>query len=120
MKCAQCIKYPSPVPDHKLNAGLGRGLQGLVGLVYAPAGTVLTVDLKDLVPKTQPGQGRGGVGLHQLDKHSLRRERGNRQNIQNESREERGKRQTMIAQTKTKGATQVGGGEGRERKEEIK
>lgn len=67
-----CIRYSSPVPDHELNAGLGCSLQGLVGLVYAPAGTVLPVDLKDLVPKTQAGQGRRRVSLHQLDKHSLR------------------------------------------------
>lgn len=43
-----------------------------MGLVYAPSGAVLPVDLKDLVPEAQPGQGGGGVGLHQLDKHSLR------------------------------------------------
>lgn len=67
-----CISCSSPVSDHKLNAGLGRSLQGFVGLVSAPAGTVLPVDLKNLVPKTQAGQGRGGVSLHQLDKHSLK------------------------------------------------
>lgn len=67
-----CISYSSPVPDHELNAGLGRSLQGFVGFVSAPAGTVLPVDLKNLVPKTQAGQGRRGVSLHQLDKHSLR------------------------------------------------
>lgn len=69
-----CKKNSSPVPDHELNARLGRSLQGLVGLVYAPASTVLPVDLKDLVAKTQPSQGRRGVSLHQLDKHSLREE----------------------------------------------
>lgn len=60
-----------PVPDHQLNASLSGNLQGFVGLVHAPAGTVLPVDLKDLVSEAQPGQGRGGVRLHQLDKHSL-------------------------------------------------
>ena len=58
-----------------------------MGFVQAPAGTVLPVDLKDLVPETQTGQGRGGVSLHQLDKHSLREETGNPKNSQNEIRE---------------------------------
>lgn len=66
------MRYVLPVPDHKLNAGLSRSLQGLVGLVCAPAGAVLPVDLKDLVAKAQAGQGRGGVRLHQLDKQPLR------------------------------------------------
>lgn len=74
----------SPVPDHQLDAGLGRSLQGLVGLVYVPAGAVLPVDLKDLVPEAQASQGRRGVSLHQLDKHSLRGE-GDRRMSQNES-----------------------------------
>lgn len=66
------MTYVLPVPDHKLNAGLSCSLQGLVGLVCAPAGTVLPVDLKDLVTETQASQGRRGVRLHQLDKQSLR------------------------------------------------
>lgn len=76
----------SPVPDHKLNAGLSCSLQGLVGLVHAPASTILPVDLQDLISKTKPCEGRGGVGLYQLDKHSLWKERGNRWNIQSQSR----------------------------------
>lgn len=42
-----------------------------MGLVCAPAGTVLPVDLKELVPKTEACQGGRRVGLDQLDKHSL-------------------------------------------------
>lgn len=66
-----------------------------MGLVYAPASTVLPVDLKDLVPKTQAGQGRRGVSLHQLDKHSLREERENGYNIQNESKDWEKRRETL-------------------------
>lgn len=62
---------PSPVSDHQLDASLGRSLQGLVALVCAPAGAVLPVDLQDLVPKAQAGQGGGRVGLHQLHKETL-------------------------------------------------
>lgn len=64
--------YHTPVPDHHLNAGLGRGLQSLVGFVHAPPGAVLPIDLQDLIAEAQPGQGGGGVGLHQLDEHPLR------------------------------------------------
>lgn len=66
--------YHTPVPDHHLDAGLGGGLQSLVGFVHAPASAVLPVDLQDLVAEAQPGQSGGGVGLHQLDKHPLREE----------------------------------------------
>lgn len=66
------IRCSSPVSDHKLNACFSRSLQGLVGLIYTPASTVLPIDLKNLVPKTQAGQGCRRVGLHQLDKHALR------------------------------------------------
>lgn len=66
------IRCSSPVSDHKLNAGFSRSLQGLVGLIYTPASTVLPIDLKNLVPKTQAGQGCRRVGLHQLEKHTLR------------------------------------------------
>lgn len=64
-------RSPSPVPDHQLDASLGRSLQGLVALVCAPAGAVLPVDLQDLVPEAQAGQGGGRVGLHQLHKQTL-------------------------------------------------
>lgn len=67
-------RSPSPVPDHQLDASLGRSLQGLVALVCAPAGAVLPVDLQDLVPEAQAGQGGGRVGLHQLHKQTLREE----------------------------------------------
>lgn len=42
-----------------------------MGLVCAPAGTVLPVDLEDLVPETQASQGGGRVRLHQLDEDPL-------------------------------------------------
>ena len=68
-----CCFISLPVPDDELDAGLGRGLQDFVGLVQAPASTVLPVDLEDLVPEAQAPQGGRGVGLNQLDKHALRR-----------------------------------------------
>lgn len=73
------ISCLSPVSDHQLNTGFCRSLQGLVGLVCAPASTVLPIDLENLVPKAQASQGRGGVGLNQLDKQSLTEETRTRQ-----------------------------------------
>lgn len=43
-----------------------------MGLVCAPAGAVLTVDLQHLVTEAQAGQSSRGVGLHQLDEDALR------------------------------------------------
>ena len=42
-----------------------------MGLVQAPASTVLPIDLEDLVPKAQAGQGSRGVSLDQLDEDPL-------------------------------------------------
>lgn len=48
----QNVTHYPPVPDDELDAGLRGCLQGLVGLVQAPASTVLSINLEDLVPKT--------------------------------------------------------------------
>lgn len=42
-----------------------------MGLVQAPASTVLSINLEDLVPKAQAGQGSRGVCLDQLDEDTL-------------------------------------------------
>lgn len=42
-----------------------------MGLVGAPAGAVLPIDLKHLVPEAQAGQSSRRVGLHQLDEDAL-------------------------------------------------
>lgn len=69
-ECSQ--KMISPVTDNKLNAGLCCSFEDLVGLINTPPRTVLAINLKNLVPKAQPSQSGWGVGLHQLDKHSLK------------------------------------------------
>lgn len=61
----------SPVPDNHDNLLSRRLLHHPVGFVCAPSNTVAPINLQDLVPKAQPHQGRGGVGLDQLHKEPL-------------------------------------------------
>ena len=42
-----------------------------MGLVQAPASTVVPINLEDLVAEAQAGQGRRGVSLDQLDEDPL-------------------------------------------------
>lgn len=64
-----------PVADDELDALFSCSFQSFVGLVWAPAGTVLPVNLQNLISKPQASQRCRRARLDQLDEHSLQRER---------------------------------------------